>query len=123
MRSKLEQILMAALDDLPTGEEETIGAYLLRDGSGRFRFDLTADELGTRIAFIADSDAEDDRHLLHAGDRLKLIDGNDAFGLSLDEARALVKAAGPMLKLYVGRAPGAPRPPPQPYATDFVVFF
>lgn len=93
-------------------ENTTVGAYLLRDASGRFRFDLAADELGPIIAVVNESTVDDDRHMLRAGDRVKLIDGNDAFGLGLEEARALVKRAGPMIKLYVSREPGAPRVPP-----------
>ncbi|KAG8464536.1 hypothetical protein KFE25_009904 [Diacronema lutheri] len=88
--------------------DSTIGAYLVRDESGRFRFDLAADELGPTIALIGQSTVEDDRRMLRVGDRVKLIDGNDAFGLELDEARALVKRAGPMLKLYVVRGTDAP---------------
>ncbi|KAJ1627015.1 hypothetical protein T492DRAFT_1028488 [Pavlovales sp. CCMP2436] len=85
-----------------------IDAYLLRDSSGRFRFDLAADELGPLIAFIAPSDVQDDRHLLRAGDRVKLIDGHDCFGLDLAQARAIVRQVeGPMLKLYATRSTGA----------------
>jgi hypothetical protein len=88
-------------------DEERVAVYLLRDSEGKFRFDFSSDPLGVRLAYVSESTASDDRRLLRAGDRVAIIDGHDAFGITLDEARLLVKAAGPMIKLYIVRPRGA----------------
>ena len=78
-------------------------ASLRRDSEGRWMIALGEDERGIKLTKVAESDGTDERALLCEGDYLRVVGGQPAVGLSLGQARQLIKDGGPSLELQVLR--------------------